>query len=155
LQDPSRLAQEYQRRLQAPQQQGNRVLLEAQAAKLRQGRSRLIDSYTGGLIDRQEFQPHMERSKEKLRKIEQALQILEDDERQQHALWPVISQLEELAQRVTAGLEQADWTRRWELIRTLVQRVELGAEAVNAVFRWNPPTQHRSKCGKFVTLWEA
>ena len=138
LQDPSRLAQEYQRRLQAPQQQGNRALLKAQATKLKQGLSRLIDSYTEGLIDRQEFQPRIERSKEKLRKIEQAMQILADEERQQQALRQVISHLEEFAQRVSAGLEQADWTRRRELIRTLVQRVEIGAEAVNVVFRVEP-----------------
>ena len=42
------------------------------------------------------------------------------------------------AQRVTAGLEQADWTGRRELIRTLVKRVEIGAEAVNVVFRVEP-----------------
>jgi hypothetical protein len=66
------------------------------------------------------------------------MQILADEERQQQALRQVISHLEEFAQRVTAGLEQADWTRRRELIRTLVQRVEIGAEAVNVVFRVEP-----------------
>jgi site-specific DNA recombinase len=42
LQDPQRLAQEYQRRLQEPHRQENRALLEAQLAKLKQGLSRLI-----------------------------------------------------------------------------------------------------------------
>src|SRR4051812_40984414 len=50
----------------------------------------------------------------------------------------VVCYLEEFAQRVTAGLEQADWTRRRELIRTLVKRVEIGTEAVQLVFRVEP-----------------
>jgi site-specific DNA recombinase len=138
LQDPSRVAQEYQRRLQEPQRPENRVLLEAQAAKLKQGLSRLIDSYTEGLIEKEEFQPRVERSKEKLQKIEQALRAVANEEARQQELCSVIRYLEDFAQHVTAGLEQADWTRRRELIRTLVKRVEIGAEAVNVVFRVEP-----------------
>ena len=138
LQDPSRLAQEYQRRLQEPQRPENRRVLEAQAAKLKQGLSRLIDGYAEGLIDKQEFQPRVERSKEKLQKVEQTLRALAEQEAQQQELCLVVRYLEDFAQRVTAGLEQADWSRRRELIRTLVKRVEIGAEAVNVVFRVEP-----------------
>jgi site-specific DNA recombinase len=67
----------------------------------------------------------------------------------------VIRYLEDFAQRVTAGLEQADWTRRRELIRTLVKRVEIGAEAVNVVFRvepgslsTSPPSESLPHCGR-------
>jgi site-specific DNA recombinase len=138
LQDPSRMAQEYQRRLQEPQRQENRIVLEAQASKLKQGLSRLIDGYAEGLIDKPEFQPRVERSKEKLQKVEQALRALAEVEAQQQELRLVVRYLEDFAQRVTAGLEQADWSRRRELIRTLVKRVEIGAEAVNVVFRVEP-----------------
>jgi site-specific DNA recombinase len=138
LQDPPRLAQEYQRRLQEPHRQENRTRLEAQAAKLKQGLSRLIDSYAEGLIDKQEFQPRVERSREKLRRLEQAMQTVADQEARQQELRLMVHYLEEFAQRVTAGLEQADWTRRRELIRTLVKRVEIGAEAVKVVFRVEP-----------------
>src|SRR5207245_522495 len=102
----------------------NRIVLEAQAAKLKQGLSRLIDGYAEGLIDKQEFQPRVERSKEKLQKVEQALRALADQEARQQEWRLVVTYLEEFAQRVTAGLEQADWMRRRELIRTLVKRVE-------------------------------
>ena len=80
----------------------------------------------------------MERSKEKLQKVEQALRALAEEEAQQQELHLVVRYLEDFAQRVTAGLEQADWSRRRELIRTLVKRVEIGAEAVNVVFRVEP-----------------
>src|SRR4051794_17797022 len=93
LQDPQRLAQEYQRRLQEPYRQENRAMLEAQATKLKQGLSRLIDSYADGLIDKQEFQPRVERSKEKLRKLEQAMQALIDQEAQQQPRSGVILRL--------------------------------------------------------------
>ena len=155
LQDPQRLAQEYQRRLQEPQRQENRAMLEAQATKLRQGLSRLIDSYAEGLLDKQEFQPRVERSKEKLRKLEEAMQSLADEEIRQQELRLVITRLEEFAHRVTAGLEQADWARRRELIRTLVKRVEIGAEAVKVVFRvepgplsTSPPSDSLPDCGR-------
>jgi site-specific DNA recombinase len=150
LQDPPRLAQEYQRRLQEPQRKENRAMLEAQAAKLKQGLSRLIDSYTEGLIDKPEFQPRIERSKEKLRRVEQAMQALADEERQQQELRLVISHLEEFAQHVVAGLQQADWMRRRELIRTLVKRVEIGAEVVKVVFRVEPGPP--STCPKSESL---
>jgi site-specific DNA recombinase len=142
LQDPSRVAQEYQRRWQKPQRPENRIVLEAQATKLKQGLSRLIDGYAEGLIDKQEFQPRVERSKEKLQKVEQALRALADEEARQQELRLVVTYLEDFAQRVTAGLEQADWMRRRELIRTLVKRVEIGAEAVRVVFRVEPGSRN-------------
>src|SRR3954447_2084438 len=154
-QDPSRVAQEYQRRLQEPQRQENRALLEAQAAKLKQGLSRLIGSYTEGLIEKQEFQPRVERSKEKLQKVEQSLRAFAEEEAQQQELCSVIHYREDFAQHVTAGLEQADWTRRRELIRTLVKRVEIGADAVKVVFRvepgplsTSPPSESLPHCGR-------
>jgi site-specific DNA recombinase len=140
LEDPQRLAQEYQRRLQEPHSKENRAPLEAQAAKLKQGLSRLIDSYAEGLIDKQEFQPRIERSKERLRQLEQTIQALAAQETRQREVQLVITRLEEFAQRVTASLEQTDWTRRRELIRTLVKHVEIGPEAVNIVFRVEPDT---------------
>src|SRR4051794_19688348 len=39
---------------------------------------------------------------------------------------------------------ELDWTRRRELIRTLVKRVEIGPEAVNIVFRVEPDTPNLS-----------
>lgn len=68
----------------------------------------MIDSYTEGLIDKQEFQPRMERSKEKLQKVEQALRALAEEEAQQQELRWVVRYLEDFGQRVLAGLAQAD-----------------------------------------------
>ncbi|MCU1292390.1 MAG: Resolvase domain protein [Bryobacterales bacterium] len=140
LQEPQRLLQEYQRRLHAPHPNESRSALEAQAVKLRQGLSRLIDGYAEGLIDKQEFQPRVESTRKRLRKLEQTIQALADEEGRQQELQLVLTRLEDFSQHVVAGLEQADWTQRRELIRTLVKRVEIGSQAVNVIFRVEPVT---------------
>jgi hypothetical protein len=62
------------------------------------------------------------------------------EEARQRELRLVITRLEDFAQRVTAGLQQADWTRRRDVIRTLVKRVDIGPDAVKVVFRVEPGT---------------
>ncbi|MGH2412390.1 MAG: recombinase family protein, partial [Microcystaceae cyanobacterium] len=59
LENPQRLEQEYHRRQQEPTtaKQQNLTSLEAQISKLRRGMGRLIDSYTEGLVDKDEFEP--------------------------------------------------------------------------------------------------
>ena len=138
LQDPERLVQEYERRLRVAQQppgQGAGDLLDKQIAKLRQGISRLIDGYSEGYIDKGEFEPRIRRFKERLAVLESQAEQRRD-ERQRHAeLKLIIGRLEEFAARVSAGLEELDWSGRRELIRTLVKRVEIDQEHVNVVFR--------------------
>jgi site-specific DNA recombinase len=53
----------------------------------------LIDGYAEGLIDKQDFQPRVERSKEKLQKVEQALRALAEEEVQQQELRLVVRYL--------------------------------------------------------------
>ncbi len=50
----------------------------------------------------------------------------------------IIGRLEEFAQKVSNGLEQASWDTQREIIRTLVKRVEVDEEQVNVVFRVEP-----------------
>jgi site-specific DNA recombinase len=138
LAEPSRLADEYQRRLaavQAPAGEADAALVDQQIAKLRQGIARLIDGYAEGYLDQAEAEPRIRRFKERL----QALQVQAEQQHaqaQQHIhLQLVIGRLEEFSAKVTTGLEHLDWTGRRELIRTLVNRVEIGQDSVNVVFR--------------------
>ena len=59
LSQPTRLTQEFERRQQASGESQHQEMsaLEAQVSKLRQGLARLIDSYTEGLIEKDEFEP--------------------------------------------------------------------------------------------------
>jgi len=140
LADPGRLEQEYQRRLQGPdtpyQQKTHRV--EAMAKKLRQGVARLIDSYAEGVIEKGEFEPRVRRLRERIAALETEAQGLEAQALVQADLRLVVGRLEDFARQVQSGLADADWQKRREIIRALVKRVEVGAEAVSVVFRVGP-----------------
>jgi len=138
LEDPQRLVDEYQRRLQGAQsapEDTDTALLNKQIAKLRRGISRLIDGYSEGYIDKSEFEPRIRRFKERLQAMESQAQELRDDTHRQAELQLIIGRLEEFAAKVSAGLAEFDWSGRRELIRTLVNRIEVDRERVNVVFR--------------------
>ncbi len=138
LQDPSRVAHEYQRRLDAVQMapgEADAAVLERQATKVRQGIARLIDGYAEGYLDKAEAEPRIRRFKERLQALELQCEQLRSQARQEAELQLVIGRLEVFSARVSAGLDELDWVGRRELIRTLVKRVEIEPERVRVVFR--------------------
>ena len=121
LQEPERVTAEYQRRLQPEQQASEGAALETQVGKLRRGITRLIDSYAEGVIEHGEFEP-------RVRGLRQRLGQIEEQRRQQKAqadeaaeVRRILDRLESFTTQVRAGLAQADWNTRRELIRTLAQ----------------------------------
>jgi site-specific DNA recombinase len=170
LEDPQRLAQEYQRRLETPSRENeNLTVTKAQLAKVRQGIARLIDSYTEGFIEKQEFEPRIKRLRERLVSLEDRDRQLRTELARQAELRLVITQLEDFSAKVKDSLAEAEWLTKRELIRTLVNRVEIGKEEVNIVFRVIPdplrsqyrlqgysgPFCVRPHRGQFATLLEA
>jgi site-specific DNA recombinase len=141
LEHPERLEQEYRRRfLQEEQTPDELSQIEARVSRLRQGITRLIDSYAEGLIDKDEFEPRVTRMRERLKQMdEQALQI-KDDASLERELRLILGRLDEFTSRVKNGLDEADWSTRREIIRALVKRVEVDQEQVRVVFRINPPS---------------
>lgn len=136
LNDTDRVEREYQRRLQAPRKDNDALdLTNRQLAKIRQGIARLIDTYTEGFIDKNEFEPRIRRLRQRQADLEEKLQQLNQEVTQQQHLRLLITQLEDFATKVTDGLQTADWHTKRELIRTLVQRVEITQDDVNLVFR--------------------
>ena len=138
LEDPQRLGQEYERRLQAAQaspEESETAVVDKQINKLRQGVARLIDGYTEGYLDKNEFEPRIRRFKERLAALEDQAQQLREHSHLQAQLQLIIGRLEEFSAKVQARLGQVDWYERRELIRTLVKRVEIDRERVNVVFR--------------------
>ena len=137
LAHPERLADEYRRRLHAPgrARRPEQPTLDVQVGKLRQGLARLIDSYTEGLIDKQEFEPRITRLRQRLTALEEQAQQLQDEAALHTELRLIIGRLEDFAAQVHDGLAAADWTSKRELIRALVKRVEVTQDQVNVVFR--------------------
>jgi site-specific DNA recombinase len=137
LAQPERLRQEFQRRQQATgeSQRQERSALEAQVGKLRQGVSRLIDSYTEGLIDKGEFEPRVTRLRQRIAHIENQCEALASEETLERELHLIVSRLDDFAAQVGRHLEDLEWAKKREIIRTLVRRVEVGLEHVQVVFR--------------------
>jgi len=139
LDHPERLAQEYRRRIEAPHQRGDDLTAtQAQLARLQQGVGRLIDSYAGGLISKEEFEPRIGRMRERLTRLEAAAAELADQERVQTDLRLIEGQLKEFNSRVRTGLEEAGWEVKRDIIRALVKQVEVARDQVNVVFRVDP-----------------
>src|SRR5712691_6597283 len=140
LAHPERLAEEYRRRWQ-PEMSAKRLPLatvESQISQLRQGVARLIASYAEGLIDKYEFAPRITRLRQRLARLEEQRQHLADEAASQAELQLIIGRLEDFATKIHQSLEDADWARQRDLIRTLVKRGEVAQDQVNIVFRVDP-----------------
>ena len=140
LAHPDRLAEEYRWRLEpgGTGSQQERSALEAQVSKLRQGLTRLIDSYAEGLIDKGEFEPRMSRLRQRIAHIDIQCQQLADEETLQSDLHLIIGRLKAFGQKVHHRLDDVEWSEQREIIRALVKRVEIGDEQVQVVFRVEP-----------------
>ena len=166
LENPQRLAAEYQRRLeavQAPLGQDDAALVEKQIAKLRQGITRLIDGYAEGYLDKAEAEPRIRRFKERLHMLEEHAKQLHNQARQQTDLQLIVGRLEDFSNQIKGGLQQLDWHGCRELIRTLVKRVEIDHHRVNVVFRvgdstfpgGNDPSLQHCRRSHDAALWRA
>ena len=144
LENPARLADEYQRRLQAVRNgppQPELETLERQLSKLRAGAGRLIDSYAEGVISKAEFEPRLAGLRQRIAEIEAETAALGDAAEQERSLQLVIGKLETFATMVRDRLDEADWTTKRDLIRTLVRRIEVNDQHVRVVFRVDPRPQ--------------
>ena len=142
LEHPERLRQEYERRLDRLEQDqyidADTAGLQKQQRHLQQGKSRLIDSYTEGLIDKADFDPKMTQLKGKLRQIADQVAAAKQHHAGQIELFLVINRLEEFAAAVNGRLRSLDLQTQREIIRGLVKRVEIYREAIVVVFRVDP-----------------
>ncbi len=137
LEEPERIAREYQRRLEPPAEtEGSDV--EARLGKLRGGVARLIDSYAEGVIDKREFEPRISRLRQRIGALEEQAQQLREAAALAAELRLIVGRLDEFAAKVRDGLTAATWERRREIIRALVKRVEIDHDQVHVVFRVNP-----------------
>ena len=139
LSEPDRIEQELQRRIQASRTEKDDLTVnQAQISKLRKAISRLIDSYTEGLITKEEFESRITRLRERVMNLEQQVQEFRNEEDLLTKLHLLSTQFENFAQQVRDGLEKTDWNTRRDLIRTLVKQIEIGKEEVKVVFRIEP-----------------
>jgi site-specific DNA recombinase len=138
LQDPSRIEQEYTRRWQALQAASHPAADGANTVhlgKLRQGLARLIDSYAEGFLTKEEFEPRIIRLRQRIAQFEEVLARECDEASMLDELRLVMGQMEEFAAHVRAGLADANWSLRRDIIRALVKRIDVTDAHITVVFR--------------------
>jgi site-specific DNA recombinase len=138
LLDPHRLEQEHLRRSKMPATNQTLETLQTQITKKRRATGRLVDTYTEGYIDKQEFEPRMQRLRQQLAELETQAQQLIDEQTQLAELQLAITRLEKFSAQVKDGLGETDWEMKRDLIQTLVKRVEIGPKDVTIFFRITP-----------------
>jgi site-specific DNA recombinase len=115
----------------------------------------MIDSFAEGLIDKEQFTSRMTRAKSRIAELDAEISADSGDADHQDRMRGLASRLRGLAATVAPDLEHADWARRREIIRTLVQRIEIGPEKVAIVFRVSPDDRGSRPESIFVTLSRA
>lgn len=142
LKHPDRIKSEYNRRLDELETNENikhdTAALERQKRNLEIGKSRLIDSYTDGFIDKPEFEEKITRIKSKISQLESEIAEAGRSESTQYELFLIVNQLEEFADAVKDKLDNIDFDSKREIIRSLVKRVEICKDEILVVFRINP-----------------
>jgi site-specific DNA recombinase len=136
LREPRRLEAEYQRRLRGePEPSASSSNVAARIAQLKRGIARLIDAYSEGLLEKEEFEPKLRQSKERLARLQAEAKNRADEEAQRAELRLVIGKLKEFVAQFDHGLEEADWATRREIIRTLVKQIEVSNDQIRIVYR--------------------
>ena len=156
LEHPARVTEEYRRRLQ-PVRTSNQTEIasvEARLSKLKQGLTRLIDTYAEGLIEKSEFEPRIKDMRERAARLDIQAKELANHASLENELRLVVSSIEQFLSSVKGGLDHADWITKRAIIRALVKRVEVEKGQVNVVFRVDPlPFDSRPEGGVSQHCW--
>jgi site-specific DNA recombinase len=140
LAEPQRVRAEYERRLRGHHKKNGRPT--EQLAKLignvRRGMARLIDAYQEGHLEKADFEPRIVGLKERLQKLESEEEAAGKVEWERSHLQVMIEHVEMFAERVKAGLQDADWQTRRDIMRALIKHVEVGEDGVRIVYKVQP-----------------
>src|SRR5205823_2909616 len=109
LQDPAQVATEYERRMSGENETAgaDAASLKQRIAKVKKTLARLIDAYTDGLVEKEEFEPRVRAARQRLTQLEGEAQAVAEVNKRRAELRLVLGQLQEFAERVQEGLQQA------------------------------------------------
>lgn len=109
--------------------------LRSQKTKLEHAVERLIDSFTEGLIEKDQFASRMARTKSRIVDLDARIKDYAGDVDQREHFRLAMNRLRELAATVGPELGSADWQRRREITRTVVQRIDIDTDVIKIIFR--------------------
>lgn len=139
LRNPILLRREYESRLASPESSDTERSLQKQIANFQRTMNRLIDIHTDGLIDRDEFEPRMERARKRHAELSSKFESLVTQSRDQSATREALACIDSLSEAVCANLDQAPWNTRREILRTLIERVQIAPNQIRIIYRINFP----------------
>jgi len=134
LKSPQRVEQELLQRLAGGRSPEDLKSLKAQLGKLQRGMERLIDSYSEGVIDKEQFMPRLSRTKSRIAELEARIHANAEGADRRQELRLLVNHFQKLSVNLGPGLDGADWNRRREIIRSLVERIEIGRAGIAIVF---------------------
>ena len=155
LKNPESLEQEEQDSGERKALPKNVDTLTAQRQKLRHGLERLIDSLAEGVIDKDQFTARMNRTKARIAEIDTKIEAQATDEDRRAHVRSATSRLADLSMHLKSQLNDAGWSTRREIIRSLVQRIEIGPTMVAVVLRLPTDASARALVPIMVTLSRA
>jgi site-specific DNA recombinase len=139
LRHPTLLRKEYERRLAAPGSSDGEQSLTKQIGHAQRTVNRLIDAYADGVVDREEFEPRLQRARKRLSDLQTKLDAMQSQTREQAVLREALACLDSFSETMTNNLDQADWNTRREILRTLIERVVIEPHQLRIVYRINFP----------------
>ncbi len=110
------------------------------------------DSFTEGLIEKEQFASRMARIKGRIAELDDQIQAYASDIDQMEHVRLAAQRLRELSTTIGPDLSDADWHRKREMIRTLVLRIEIGHEIIKVVFRLSPDASRSGPGSIVITL---
>ena len=136
LRNPERLREELaRRRADNPEQSPKLQELEKRVATLRGRIDRLIDAHTSELIDRDEFEARITPLRGQHRRESEALDSLRGAIQNHSVEASSVDSLKRLTEQVGKGLTNADFTLKRELLKLLINRIEIHKDEIRIVYR--------------------
>ena len=139
LREPARLQQDYEARLNRPLHENpERKRLEESITQQKRRIARLIDAYENDWVDKAEFEPRVRAAKDRLARDEAALAEQQRESIDADELRLVIGRFNDFAERMRENLEHADFATKRQLLRLLINRIEVSDEDIRIVYKVSP-----------------
>ena len=136
LKNPERIRDELRRRRADHSQQSPKLQeLESRVNSLRLRLDRLIDAHTADLISRSEFETRLKPLRTQHRREQEALESLRGSLQNQSDDDAIVNSLERFSAQVADGLANADFELKRELLKLIINRVEIHKDEIRIVYR--------------------
>jgi len=108
--NPPRLAQDSQQSAAVGSNPEHPEILKAKLSKLPRGLERLIDTYSEGAIEKEQFTPRLSRTNARSAELEARIREQAEGAGRRQELQSLVEHLRKLATHLGPAVEKADWS---------------------------------------------